>query len=124
LANDEVFTTILNEGANRKVSVVKSVKNIVKGKSAKKTWSPHVEHYQTDPSQEFGDAMDTISKANQDLSKLEEEIHSTKEDPKRLLAAIQIFNDLISKTNAVVQVTTPMIDERVNEWKVYMDTIE
>jgi hypothetical protein len=124
LANDDIFTTILSDGANRKLSVVKSVKNIVKGKPAKKSWSPHVEQYQTDPSQEFGDAMDSLSKANQDLTKLEEDIHSTKEDPKRLLAAIQVYHDLINKINSTVLKTAPKVDERVKEWKLYMDTIE
>ena len=124
MANDEALGAILADASKKRQSLLKSVKSIVKGKSARQTWNPHVEHYQTNPKAEFGDAMDTLTKAGQDLTKLEQEMHGHKEDPKRLAAVIQEYQDLILKANEVVEQTSPLVVARQSEWATYVETIE
>ena len=124
MANDESLTAILVDAGKKRQSLLKSVKSIVKGKATKHTWSPHVEHYQSDPKAEFGDAMDTLAKAGQDLTKLEQEMRSHHEDPKRLTAAIQEYQDLILKTDDVVAQTSPLIAACQSEWATFVEAIE
>jgi outer membrane murein-binding lipoprotein Lpp len=124
MANDETLAAILGDAGKKRQSLLKSVKSIVKGKTARQHWSPHVEHYQTDPKAEFGDAMDTLAKAGQDLTKLEQEMRGHTEDPKRLTAVIQEYQDLILKTNEVVEQTSPRIAACQSEWATFVEAIE
>jgi hypothetical protein len=124
MANDAALATIIEDGTKKRNSLMKSVKKIVQGKAAKKSWSPHVEHYKTDPTKEFGDAINTLEKASKDLTKLEQELHTTKEDPKLLLAVIQEYHDLLQITNAVVDQTSPNVAARQSEWTKYVAAVE
>lgn len=124
MANDAALTAIIEDGTKKRNSLMKSVKKIVQGKAAKKSWSPHVEHYKADPKKEFGDAIDTLEKASKDLTKIEQELHTTKEDPKLLLAVIQEYHDLVQVTDAVVDQTSPIVAARQSEWTKYVAAVE
>lgn len=124
MANDAALAAIIEDGTKKRNSLMKSVKKIVQGKAAKKSWSPHVEHYKADPKKEFGDAIDTLEKASKDLTKIEQELHTTKEDPKLLLAVIQEYHDLLQVTDAVVDQTSPIVAARQSEWTKYVAAVE
>lgn len=124
LANDALLAAIIEDGTKKRNSVIKSVKKIVQGKAAKKSWSPHVEHYKSNPKKEFGDAMDTLTKANKDLTRIEQQLHSTKEDHKLLVAVIQEYTDLLHIANAVVEQTSALIAPRQSEWTKYVAAVE
>ena len=124
MANDATLEAILTEGGKKKGFLAKSVTKIVKGKSTKKTWSPHVENYKSDPKNEFGDALDTLKKASMDLSIIEEKLHSLKDDSKLLLAVIQEYNDLILTANSVIDQTLPLIAARRSELKNHEAAVE
>jgi hypothetical protein len=124
LANDEAFHTMLEEGLKKKKSFIKSVKKIVKGKPVIKVWSPHQDMYAADRKQEFADAMHTMTKANQDLTTLEQDMQVTKDSPKEQVVFIQEYQDLLLKTNEVIEQTNPLVKARLAEWNTFVEAIE
>ena len=124
LANDATLAAIIEDGSKKRKSLIKSVKKIVQGKAAPKSWSPHVEHYKSDPKKEFGDAMDSLTKASKDLTKIEQQLHTSKEDHKLLLPVIEEYNDLLQITNALVTQTSAVIPARQSEWTKYAAAVE
>lgn len=121
LASDDDFEDLLIEGSKTKVSLMKSIKKVAKGKPVAKTWEPHSEEYA--PSRvEFSDTFDSVNKATQDLPKLAQEIRATVELPKRQLPLIQEYRDLLSKADVIVN--EAVVEVRANEWSTYMEAVE
>eukprot|EP00545_Synedropsis_sp_CCMP1620_P003642 CAMPEP_0119008752 /NCGR_PEP_ID=MMETSP1176-20130426/3912_1 /TAXON_ID=265551 /ORGANISM="Synedropsis recta cf, Strain CCMP1620" /LENGTH=276 /DNA_ID=CAMNT_0006961147 /DNA_START=33 /DNA_END=863 /DNA_ORIENTATION=- len=126
LANDEGFQTMLEEGAKKKQSILKSMKKMVKGKPTQKKWSPHADGYEPSSTSDddFADAFDTLAKANADLPKIQQELEATIDLPKRQLPLIKEYNDLLLQTDQVLAQIGPIIESRQADWQNYVQAVE
>lgn len=121
---DEDFQKMLGKALNKKQSMVKSFKKIVKKKKLVKAWNPHNDDYEPNPDKDFADALDTLLKANVDLPRLEKEVRGTVDLPKRQVSIAQEYNDLTAKVNELLEAVDADIEERSTAVNIFLATIE
>lgn len=124
LTIDEDFQKMVGKALNKKQSVVKSFKKIVKRKGLVKSWNPHGDDYEPNPEKDFADALDTLLKANLDLSRLEKEVRGSVDLPKRQVSIAQEYNDLIAKVNELIETTDAEIEKRSTAINILLATVD
>lgn len=121
---DEEFQKMVGKAVKKKQSVVKSLKKIVKRKKLQRSWNPHTEEYEAHPEKDFMDELDTLLKANIDLPRLEKEVRGSVDLPKRQGPIAQEYNDLVAKTNEVIEASDTSIEKRMTVLNVFLATVD